>query len=62
MKRVSTTDLVPGMVTYEDVYTYNDQMILPKNTVLTDKMITRLEFYSILSIRIKEDGEKIPVT
>ena len=62
MKRVSTTDLVPGMVTYEDVYNYSNQMILPKDTVLTDKMITRLEFYSILSIRIKEDGEKIPVS
>lgn len=32
-------------------------MILPKDTVLTDKMITRLEFYSVLAIRVAEDGD-----
>lgn len=57
MKRVRTSDLRPGMRTGEDVYSYNNQMILPKNTILTDKMITRLEFYSVLAIRIAEDGD-----
>lgn len=57
MKRVRTSDLRPGMRTGEDVYSYNNQMILPKDTVLTDKMITRLEFYSVLAIRIAEDGD-----
>lgn len=55
MKRVSTADLVPGMVTAEDVYTYNNQLILPRGLVLTDKTITKLEFYSIINVRI-EDG------
>lgn len=54
MRRVRTSDLVPGMITAEDVFTYNGQMILPKGLTLTDKAITRLEFYSILSVRIKE--------
>lgn len=57
MKRVRTSDLVPGMRTGEDVYSYNNQMILPKDTTLTDKMITRLEFYSVLAIRIAEEGD-----
>ena len=60
MKRVRTADLIPGMVTAEDVYSYNNQMIIPNNTPLTDKMITRLEFYSVLAIRIK-DEEAPPV-
>ncbi len=55
MKRVRTADLHPGMKTAEDVYSYNNQMILPRDTILTDKMITRLEFYSILAIRISDD-------
>ena len=57
MKRVRTSDLCPGMKTGEDVYSYNNQMILPKDTILTDKMITRMEFYSVLAIRISEDGD-----
>ncbi len=59
MRRVRTSDLHPGLRTAEDVYSYNNQMILPKNTILTDKMITRLEFYSILAVRVAEDGDFI---
>lgn len=55
MKRVSLANLVPGMVTAEDIFTYNSQLIVAKNTVLTDKIITRLEFYSIMSVRIDEE-------
>lgn len=54
MKRVRTADLHPGMITAEDVYSYNNQMIVPKNSVLDDKIITRLEFYSVLAVRISE--------
>lgn len=57
MRRVRTADLTPGMQTAEDVYSYNNQMILPKDTVLSDKMITRLEFYSILAIKVKDDAD-----
>lgn len=57
MKRVRTSELRPGMKTAEDVYSYNNQMIMPKGTILDDKMITRLEFYSVLAIRITEDGD-----
>lgn len=59
MKRIRTSELRPGMKTAEDVYSYNNQMIVPKGTVLDDKIITRLEFYSVLAIRITEDGETL---
>ncbi len=59
MPRILTQDLVPGMIISEDVYTYNNQLILPKDMVLTDKAITKLEFYSILSVRIKEETANI---
>ena len=57
MKRIRTSDLCPGMMTAEDVYSYNNQLIVPKGTELDDKMITRLEFYSVLAIRITEDSD-----
>ena len=57
MKRIRTSELRPGMKTAEDVYSYNNQMIMPRGTVLDDKMITRLEFYSVLAIRVAEDGD-----
>ena len=54
MKRVILSDLVPGMVTAEDIFTYNNQLIIAKNTPLTDSIITRLEFYSVMSVRIDD--------
>ena len=54
MKRVPIFKLTPGMVTSEDVYTANNQLIVPKRTTLTDKLITKLELYDILNVRIDE--------
>ena len=48
------------MVTGEDVYSYSNQLIVSKGTVLTDKIITRLEFYSVPSIRIMENKVQEP--
>jgi len=55
LKRVRTSDLVPGMITYEDVYSYNNQLIVKKGSVLDDSTITKLEFYSVISIRIDDE-------
>lgn len=54
MKRVRTSDLVPGMITAEDIFNYERQLILPRGSVLTDKSINKLTFYSILQIRIDD--------
>jgi putative nucleotidyltransferase with HDIG domain len=58
MKRVLTKDLIPGMVTAENVYTISGQLILPENLKLTDKMIIRLEFYAIEEISVVDDVEQ----
>lgn len=56
MKKIAIENLVPGMIIASDVYTYNDQLVLPKGLTLTDKSITRLRFYSISQISIEEDS------
>ncbi len=57
MKRVRVSELRPGMKAGEDIYSYNNQMIVPKGAVLDDKIITRLEFYSVLAVRILDDSD-----
>lgn len=57
MKRVRSSELRPGMKTAEDVFSYNNQLIVPKGTVLDDKVITRLEFYSVLAVRVAEEND-----
>ena len=59
MSRIFTRDLVPGMITDEDVYSVNDQLIISKGQKLTDNYINRLVFYSIGSIRIRDGSEDI---
>ena len=59
MKRIGTANLVPGMITAEDIYNFNNQLIIPKGLVLDDKTIAKLDYYSILSVRIEDD--KVPV-
>lgn len=58
--RIYVHKLTPGMVVSDDVYTYNDQLIIPANSVLSDKMITRLRFYSIISVSIWEETVNVP--
>ena len=50
MKRLSITQLIPGMIVAEDVYNLDHELLIPKGTVLTDKLITKLDLYGILTI------------
>ncbi len=60
MKRVMTASLLPGMALAENVYSYNnDQLILPKGSILTDKSIAKLEFYSIINVLVDEDVQEV---
>lgn len=43
------------MVIAEDVMTHNNQLIFPKGLILTDKSITRMEFFSIMYVRVEEE-------
>lgn len=54
MKRVSTMQLVPGMIVAEDIFSYNNQLILKKGTILTDSLITKLDLYGIVGLRIED--------
>jgi putative nucleotidyltransferase with HDIG domain len=60
MKKLQPEQLVPGMVTAEDVYNYNSQLIFPKGFILTERAISRLAFYSIPIIRVEDDIVDVP--
>ena len=51
-QRIPTSQAAPGMIVADDVYTFNNQLIISAGTSLTDKMITRLKFYSIKNVLI----------
>lgn len=56
MRRIKTTDLIPGMILADDVYSFDrSAMILPKGSVLNDKSITRLAFYSIVQVLVEDE-------
>ena len=54
MKRVPVSGLTPGMVTAEDVFSYDQQLIVPAGVILTSAIINRLEFYSIFSLKVDD--------
>ena len=64
MKKLKVDELIPGMITAEDIYNYNDQLILPKGLVLSEKAITKLQFYAVYHVRIEDEmattDESIP--
>ena len=61
MRNIPIANLYPGMVTAEDVYAHgSSQLILPKGLILTDKTITKLELYSLLSIKVEDEESKAP--
>ncbi|MCR4691657.1 MAG: HD-GYP domain-containing protein [Lachnospiraceae bacterium] len=54
MKKILVRDLKPGMITAEDIYSINGQLILSRNYILTPESIERLESFAIYSIRISD--------
>lgn len=52
MSLVSVEDLKAGMVLSDDVYIFNDKLLMPKGTTLTDYMINKLGFYAIKKIKV----------
>lgn len=57
LKTISTKEAVPGMIVAQDIYTFNNQLLINSRTLLTDRIITRLKFYSITEIEIIEDDD-----
>lgn len=54
MKRLLTIQLVPGMIVAEDVLGMQKQLVVAKDAVLTDKLITLLDSYGILSVYVHD--------
>lgn len=55
--RILTKQAIPGMIVAENIYTKDHKLIIAKDTMLTDKIITRLEFYSISELSVFEAAE-----
>lgn len=56
--KLFTSQITPGMVVAEDVYTFNNQLIIAAGTVMTDKLITRLNFYSVNALTVTTPGNE----
>lgn len=52
---VPVSNLVPGMVAAQDVYSRNDQLLISKDSVVDANGITRITFFGIMSISVYED-------
>ncbi|HHU70486.1 MAG TPA: HD-GYP domain-containing protein [Clostridiales bacterium] len=50
--RILTDEAVAGMVTANDIYTKNNQLIITEGTVLNNKVIDKLRFYKIFGLNI----------
>lgn len=58
IKRISIKEASPDMLVAEDVYTYGGQNIVPKGSILNNRSITRMKFYSITEITIQVQDEE----
>lgn len=56
-RRVSIGSARPGMIVAKDVYSRNDQLVLPKDTELTPDVITKMMFYAVDSVFIYNEEE-----
>ncbi len=64
MKRLSTLQLVPGMTVAENVLSFNQTLVIAAGTLLTDKLITKLDLYGILTVYVEDtipDTSVVPI-
>lgn len=59
--KIITTQAIPGMVVAEDVFTKDSHLIISKETLLTDRLITRLEFYSIFELSVYSESDQLSI-
>lgn len=55
MKDVARMALKTGMVIGEDICNYQNELIIPKDTEVTEKVIKKLALHSIICVPIKEE-------
>ena len=56
---VSVQNLTPGMRVGVDIYNLQNQLVLPKDTVLTQDIIDKLKDHSIHYVKVYEDEHKV---
>lgn len=61
-KKIFVQQAVPGLIVADNVYTFSNQLIISEGTKLTDKIITRLKFYSIHQILIQLIDDEVKLT
>lgn len=54
MKTIARMALKPGMVLADDVLSYKNELLFPKDTVITDAVIAKLQRDSIMCVDIKD--------
>lgn len=52
IKRFNINDVQPGMLVADNVYNSINQLLVPRDAILTEKAIARMRFHSILSVKI----------
>lgn len=62
IKRYNIKDVCPGMLVADNVMNSAGQLIVPQDSILTEKAIARMRFHSILSIKIYigDDAPALP--
>lgn len=55
MRRISSKEVKSGMTVASDVYSIDNQLIIPKGVVLNGKTISKLGFYSIPFIQVEDE-------
>lgn len=58
LKSLRRDELHTGMVLGADVYSFTGQMLIPKNTSLTNYLIAKLEYYGIQHVYILEEKQQ----
>lgn len=59
--RVRIDQAVPGMVVASDIYNMNNQLIITKGSILSERIITRLRFYNIYGLQIYAQYNEKPI-
>lgn len=52
---VPVSNLMPGMIAARDVYSRNDRLLIPKDSEINDKTITRITFLGIMSVPVYDN-------
>jgi putative nucleotidyltransferase with HDIG domain len=55
MQKILLSDLKNGMVTAEDVFSMDGQLVVPKGIALTENLIARLFSFDIFSVKIEDE-------